>query len=184
MTLAETRKTAQPSVTLVPLAECHLETHYRWMTDDRIRQMLLFEREITREDHRRWFEGVVQDAGERVYAGLVEQLDGGAALHFGSFGYRQLSARHRSGDLWMLVGPEYWGRSLGRALLAVGLGAGRAELGLRKIVAHVRTDNVRAAALYADAGFRVEGVLRAEQLFCGQPVDLLRMAVIANSSND
>ena len=62
--------------------------------------------------------------------------------------------------LGMLVVPEARGRGGGRALLDAGLAWARAEPGVRKVVLEVWVDNARAIALYASAGFGVEGVRR------------------------
>jgi hypothetical protein len=69
---------------------------------------------------------------------------------------------------------------LGR--LREGLDKGFGEVGLRKIVLIVRTDNAAAIRLYRQAGFADEGVLRGEVLFEGRPVDVLRMAKLRDGA--
>lgn len=159
-------------VELQPLAPEHLDDTLRWINDARVRDGLLVDRVISAKAHRDWYSALAGDKSQVVYAALAN------GIHCGNFGYRHLSTRHSSGDLWMYLGPEHQGRGLGAAMLDAGLTRGFNELGLRKIALQVRTDNVRAITLYARAGFRVEGVLRGEQMYSGNPVDLLRMALV------
>ena len=73
------------------------------------------------------------------------------------------------------VAPEFRGQGLGRALLDE---AGRTVLarGGRKLSLRVLASNRRARAVYAAAGFVVEGVLRQEFIIDGVPVDDLLLA--------
>lgn len=61
--------------------------------------------------------------------------------------------------LAMALRPEVRGRGAGRALLDVALAHAR-EHGAHKLELEAWTDNARAIALYASAGFEVEGVRR------------------------
>ena len=158
-------------VTLQPLAPEHLAASFRWINDERIRAGLLVDRVISEEAHQAWFTALAADESQAVFAVIAGDF------HVGNFGYRHLSPRHRSGDLWMYLGPEHQGRGLGDAMLKAGIWKGFDGLALRKIYLQVRTDNVRAISLYARAGFRVEGVLQGEQMYAGQAVDMLRMAL-------
>jgi len=54
----------------------------------------------------------------------------------------------------------------------------------RDVLGAERVGNFRAVKLYARAGFRVEGLLCAEQIYQGRPVDWLRLALIANGVAD
>ncbi len=158
-------------VELVPFAEAHLETTYRWMSDSSLRWGLLVDGEITWEDHRAWFAAQQSDSTRATFAVLVD------GEHVGNFGYRHLSPRHRTGELWMYLGPDHHNKGLAEPAMAEGLRRGFQTLELRKIYLVVRTDNLRAIRLYARAGFVVEGILQAEQLFDGRPVDVIRMAL-------
>lgn len=63
-------------------------------------------------------------------------------------------------SLGMMVLPEFRGRGSGRALLGAALEYAR-NSGAHKIELEVWQDNARAIALYASAGFAVEGVRRS-----------------------
>jgi len=66
-------------------------------------------------------------------------------------------------DLGMSILAEHRGKGWGRKLLDAALVAAAAE-GARKITVEVFPDNGRAIALYAAAGFEVEGLKRNQYL--------------------
>jgi RimJ/RimL family protein N-acetyltransferase len=162
-------------VALTPLAEEHLGNLLHWLEDQAVRDGILSDQVITPAGHRSWFQAQRQDASQAVFA----VLSGGQ--HVGALGFRSLSQRHQTGELWMYMGSQHQRRGLGRAALRAGVETGFNELKLRKISLSVRIDNARAVSLYAREGFIVEGVLRAERLYRGAPVDLIRMALVRPS---
>jgi UDP-4-amino-4,6-dideoxy-N-acetyl-beta-L-altrosamine N-acetyltransferase len=162
-------------INLIDLAESHLAATYRWVRDPSVRDGLLVNRKISAEEHRAWFAKLANDSSQRVFAVLVD------GCHVGNFGYRNLLPGHGTGELWMFVGPEFQGRRMGFPMLNRGLEMGFGPLKLRKVLLNVDTANTRALLLYARAGFRVEGLLHAEQIYHDRPVDLLRMALMADA---
>jgi RimJ/RimL family protein N-acetyltransferase len=159
-------------VALTPLAEEHLGNLLHWLEDQAIRDGILSDQVITPAGHRSWFRAQRQDASQAVFAIL------GGSRHVGVLGFRSLSKRHETGELWMYIGSQHQRQGLGRGALRAGVEIGFNKLGLRKISLSVRIDNTPAVGLYAREGFIVEGVLRADRLYRGTPVDLLRMALL------
>ncbi|WP_451988187.1 GNAT family N-acetyltransferase [Azospirillum endophyticum] len=164
----------QAQVTLAPLGEAHLARSLSWINSDSVRDGLLVDRLITIQEHRAWFAALNRDELQAVFAASA------TGIHVGNFGYRHLAPKHGTGEMWMFLGPEHQKRGLAFPMLKAGISKGFSSLGLRKIVLHVAIGNARAVSIYARAGFQVEGVLRAEQMYRGQPMDLLRMALFAS----
>lgn len=75
----------------------------------------------------------------------------------------------------LAVSPQAQGAGIGRALVEAAVGHARAR-GARKLTLRVLGSNSRARALYAHAGFVVEGTLVAEYLLDGRAVDDVLMA--------
>lgn len=157
-------------VRLVPLTEAHLDNLLRWLGDQSVRDGVLIDQIITAESHRAWFASQYNDHRLANFAVVAGDI------HVGAFGYRNLSRRHGTGELWMYIDPEHQGHGLGKSALRAGLAIGFKDFGLRKILLVVDRKNARAISLYEGSGFVVEGRLRAEQLYRGEPVDLIRMA--------
>jgi RimJ/RimL family protein N-acetyltransferase len=60
------------------------------------------------------------------------------------------------GQFGMMVLEEYWGRGVGRALLAA-IERHARSVGIAKMEAHVRVENERGWKLYRSFGYRIEG---------------------------
>lgn len=71
----------------------------------------------------------------------------------------RMSWSRHVGDLRILVGAGERGRGLGRALIQECF-LQALELGLKKLVAHMTTNQTRAIAVFEDLGFRPEALLR------------------------
>jgi ribosomal protein S18 acetylase RimI-like enzyme len=74
------------------------------------------------------------------------------------------------------VDPAYRRRGIARALLDAAIDEARSR-GARKLTLRVFAPNTAARALYAAAGFEVEGVLRGEFFLDGAYVDDVLMAL-------
>ena len=83
---------------------------------------------------------------------------------------------HR-GVLGIGVIPEYRGQGIGAALMTRTIAAAW-ERGFTRVELTVRTDNVRAAAMYRRLGFADEGVQRHAFLVDGRYHDLYLMALL------
>lgn len=75
----------------------------------------------------------------------------------------------------LAVHPDSRGRGVGRALVEAAV-AEAVHRGARKVSLRVLGHNDRARRLYTRCGFGVEGVLRAEFVLDGRPVDDVLMA--------
>lgn len=81
------------------------------------------------------------------------------------------------GDLGMGLLPEHRGFGHGQALLKRAVHQAFAN-GFKRVALGVFADNARARALYLNAGFVEEGVLRDHVLIDGRYQDLIMMAMI------
>jgi ribosomal protein S18 acetylase RimI-like enzyme len=75
----------------------------------------------------------------------------------------------------LAVDPDRRGEGIGRALVEDAVAEARAR-GARRLTLRVLAPNAPARAVYAAAGFVVEGVLRAEFHLDGRDVDDVLMA--------
>ncbi|MGI5119105.1 N-acetyltransferase family protein [Marinactinospora thermotolerans] len=86
------------------------------------------------------------------------------------------SAAHVQEVAGLAVAPEAQGRGVGRRLLDAARSVA-VERGARRLTLRVLSTNVRARALYAAAGYQVEGVLKEHFLLDGRYVDDVLMAL-------
>ncbi|MEM9319746.1 MAG: GNAT family N-acetyltransferase [Pseudomonadota bacterium] len=72
------------------------------------------------------------------------------------------------GEIFLFVHDDYWGRGIGRALLAALLDLADNWHGLRRVELDVATENARAIAMYKAAGFEIEGTKRGDTITAGR----------------
>ena len=96
-----------------------------------------------------------------VYQFAIEALDTGRLIGYG--GFTQVDSRCRTGEVALLVGNEKdRGRGYGGDALRTLCAFGFEEVNLRKIKARILADNAPSRACFEHAGFRQEGLERAE----------------------
>ena len=121
------------------------------------------------EQTRRWLENLAE-TDARILAEFNERIVGLAGLH------RHKGRRQHAAELGMSVHDDYRRRGIGKALLKELTEAADRWLGISRIELTVFTDNEAAIALYRQAGFVTEGVLKSYALRDGVLADVLIMA--------
>ncbi len=104
--------------------------------------------DFTREQQLLWFHGMPK-AGYKIWGVECE------GKPIGAVGLKNIG--ETSADYFGYIGEQsYWGRGLGRELIAFAVATGR-EFGLRSLRIKVRSDNARAVHLYKRSGFVMVG---------------------------
>ncbi|WP_172291881.1 GNAT family N-acetyltransferase [Pseudoruegeria sp. HB172150] len=107
---------------------------------------------------------------------LVAAWDG-LAVGMGSL-MLGMGRRRHSGDIFLFIHDDYWGRGIGRALLGALLDLADNWYGLSRIGLEASPSNDRAIALYETHGFVREGLKRADVILEGQLEDSVVMGRI------
>lgn len=95
----------------------------------------------------------------------VVATDGGVIVGFGTFGPSRDADRLLAGEVYALyVDPPFWGRGIGRALLAE-VRSDLARLGFRESILWMLEANVRAERLYRADGWSRDGSHRTEDVW-------------------
>jgi RimJ/RimL family protein N-acetyltransferase len=123
---------------------------WEWRNDEVVRENSFSTAAIPGEDHERWLAARLASPGTAIY--IVEDADGPVA-----------QVRYeREGDddatVSISVAAEARGRGYGRAALTETLPAACADLGVRRVIALVKTDNVPSQRAFEAAGFVRDGV--------------------------
>ncbi|MDX1415097.1 MAG: GNAT family N-acetyltransferase, partial [Candidatus Promineifilaceae bacterium] len=84
--------------------------------------------------------------------------------------------RYHSGDLDIVVHPEYWGIGIGTALMRSALDLGDNWFNLLRIELEVFANNPIAVGLYEKLGFKIEGTKRKAAFGSGHYHDMHIMA--------
>ncbi len=163
-TSAETRREYPRTIKLRDGAEMTL----RLMTGADVDRIVAFGRELPEEDLmflrvditdpavvQRW----VESPGANRAVTLVAETPERAMAGYGSLIYNEISWQRHLGEIRLLTGRQHRSRGLGRAL-ALELYHVARELGLRKIVAQMTSDQKGAIATFERHGFQAEALLQ------------------------
>ncbi|OGR61032.1 MAG: hypothetical protein A2X36_05095 [Elusimicrobia bacterium GWA2_69_24] len=121
------------------------EALWRWRNDPETRRASFDEREVPLDVHARWFEGVLGDADRRLYVIEVEAA---------AVGMVRLDLQGRAAVVSINLAPEWRGKGLGlEALRRLGREAFDV-LGLERLIARVKGQNLASLATFERAGYR------------------------------
>lgn len=120
------------------------------------RDLLFLPRDIT---HPKVIDAWMRALDTGNIASLVVRSEDGTMLGCSSIYTDTLSWSRHVGELRVLIGPGARGRGLGRALIQECF-VQALELGLKKLVAQMTTDETSAIAVFEDLGFHAEALLR------------------------
>ena len=158
---------------IVPIAPEHIAS-FRETSDAVFResQMFAFPEAPPIEHVTEFVLGVIKNNDPQFVA-----LSGESVIGWCDVLIKPRPAMRHSGVLGLGVLSSYRGRGIGKALLQATLDAAK-KRGLTRIELFVRVDNARAKALYEEAGFVTEGVLRKHLLIDGIYRDSYLMSVL------
>jgi RimJ/RimL family protein N-acetyltransferase len=146
----------------------------RWFNDPEVNKTLLLEEELESGKTLEWFEKTKKDETRRDF--VVESKDG---KPIGFTGLVSINAVHGTAACYCVIGQkEYWGKGIGTEVHLRLVDWGFKSLGLHKIWADIRADNIAIIRVVEKLGFKVEGRLREEKNMGGQRVDVIRIGLL------
>jgi RimJ/RimL family protein N-acetyltransferase len=148
--MSEASAAVRAGTELVPFRQSHIAATYQWIQSPKLRRDFLLQGEITWEGHLRYFERLLSDPTQAIYAICFD------GSHVGNCGFKHIDRERRRGELWIYLGSyDHHGKGIGRDATAALLDKGFGELSLEVIYLHVAQFNQKAAALYERSGFAV-----------------------------
>jgi len=109
------------------------------------------------------------------YHRFVAELEG-RVVGMITIGVNQNPRMAHSGDMGMMVAPDYWGIGIGSRLMAAILDLADNWLNMKRVDLEVHTDNLAAIHLYEKFGFEIEGTKRFHTFGSGRWTDTYLMA--------
>jgi RimJ/RimL family protein N-acetyltransferase len=138
-------------VILVPFTKEHVDLTFQWVRDAEFQRLFLMRGEPTREKHEAYFENVLNDRTQRVYAVLYE------GCHVGNGGIKNIATGQEEGELWVYVGLS--------AMRGKGIGKHAAGLLIREAFEHLKLLTVYVyVAKFNDDALQMYAGLRFTQL--------------------
>jgi RimJ/RimL family protein N-acetyltransferase len=136
------------SVRLVPLTKEHISKTYAWISNAELRASFLLRGEITWARHVDYFNSVLVDTTQQVYAILYQ------GEYVGNCGLKHLNIVGANAELWIYIGsPSMRGKGVGGKAIRLLLQHGMKHFGLGRMQVHVAENNKQAYQLYLSVGF-------------------------------
>lgn len=164
---------------LLPFDEAALPLVRAWINDEEVRRGTGTEGPVSDWEHRRWYESVMEDPGQRIF--LIAQGRGNEANAVGAVGLRGINWRSRHAEYWIYLGDRLArGKGLAEEASRLLLRFAFGTLGLHRVFLQVNVTNHSAISLYRRLGFVEEGVMRAAVFADGRFVDRLLLSMLSH----
>ncbi len=161
-------------IVLRPLNKADIENRVRWFNDADVRKTLIISERFELEKTIRWFEKIQAD-DSRIEL-IIETPQ---KIPVGIIGLADISRAHRTAEIYLVIGQkEFWGKGVMLEAECLLIDWAFNSLGLEKIWAEARPDNVASLITMKKIGFHVEGTLQSEKVIDGTRIDVLRLGLL------
>lgn len=161
------------SVVLVPFTNDRIDLTFEWIKDRDFQHLFLMRGEPTLEGHYGYFERVLKDSTQRIYAILAENR------HVGNCGLKNLLPSGNGGELWIYIGGSSMrGKGIGKYATELLLHEGFEVLGLEMIYVHVADFNTAALRLYEKLGFKEVPMIDDSNEWSDRGFKIIRMELM------
>ncbi len=154
----------------------HLTLRVSWFNHPDVFKYMTLDVPMSLAATERWFQNASVNQHRRDFCFLLASDDDEVPVAMG--GLVDIDRHHSRAELYMLVGPEYSGRGIGRAVLRWLCNYGFNSLGLQRIYLTTVAGNERAENLYRSHGFEEEGRLRRHLYHLGDFKDRLMFGLL------
>lgn len=156
------------NIKLRPMTKADLPLKVQWYNDPEIKKTLILDEDLQLEKTIAWFEKI-QDSDSRLDL-IIESSDG---QPIGVIGLVNIDRRHGTAEIFIVIGEkDYWAKGLMLTAESLLINEAFSELGLEKIWAHVRANNIASIITMKKLGFKIEGTLRQHICVDGQREDI------------
>ena len=151
-----------------------MENKVRWFNDPQVNKTLLLEDKLDLQRTLKWFDEHAGDDSRQEF--IVENRKGEP---IGITGLLHINRRHGTAECYCVIGDKaYWGKGIGTEVHKLLVDWGFKNLGLNKIWADIRAENIAIVKVIEKLGFKVEGTLRQERIIEGSRIDVVRIGLL------
>lgn len=140
-------------VVLYPFSEEHLENTFKWIQDSKLRRSFNFNKDITWENHIKWYERMIINDNEKHFA--IKLL--GTGEHIGNCGLKKIDRGKSCSEIWIYMGEDInCGKGYGKAAATKLVQYAFNELEMKMLYLYVEKINIAAKKLYEKVGFELK----------------------------
>lgn len=146
-----------------------LETYRGWVNDPTIGRLLGRIGTVTKAEHERWYESLIDNINVRVFA-IEANYE-----YIGNVWLWNIEKAHRKAEVRIVIGIMQ-GQGYGSQALDIITKYAFERMNLNRLYAYVFEYNKRAKSAFESSGFVEEGLLKSDRIINGEYVDTFIMA--------
>jgi diamine N-acetyltransferase len=159
---------------LRPLVKADIENRVRWFNDPDVRKTLIISEQFELEKTIRWFEKIRDDDSRVEF--VIETAE---KTPVGVTGLAGIDSVHKTAEIYIVIGQkEFWGKGVMLEAESLLIEWAFNSLGLEKIWAQTRPDNIASLITMKKIGFQIEGTLRNEKIVNGKRATVLHLGLL------
>ena len=160
----------QASISLIKFSEDHIKQTYEWVKSPEFKYLFLLRGEVTYEGNHQYFEKVLSDHSQIVYAIYYK------GKHVGNCGFKNISLKKKEAEIWIYIGDSSLrGKGIGLQATRTLLSEAFEKLGLKTIYLHVADYNAAAINMYKKLGFSDVSTKASEGEWSDRGCKIVRM---------
>jgi RimJ/RimL family protein N-acetyltransferase len=156
-------------ITVRPFKHDDIETYRGWVNDPAIGRLLGRIEPVTKAEHERWYERLIDNINVRVFAIEVN------SEYIGNVWLWNIEKAHRKAEVRIVIGLRQ-GQGYGTQALDIITKYAFGKMNLNRLYAYVFDYNKRAQNAFETSGFIKEGFLKSDRFINGEYVDTYIMA--------
>ena len=161
-------------IILRPLDKADIENRVRWFNDPDVRQTLIISERFELKKTIRWFEKIQADDSRAEFVIETPQK-----IPVGVVGLAGIDSTHQTAEIYIVIGQkEFWGKGVMIEAESLLIDWAFNSLGLEKIWAETRPENIASLITMKKIGFQIEGTLRNEKIVNGQRTTVLHLGLL------
>jgi diamine N-acetyltransferase len=161
-------------IVLRPFNKADIENRVRWFNDPDVRKTLIISERFELEKTLYWFEKMQADDSRLEF--VIETMD---KAPVGIIGLAGINSTHRTAEIYIVIGQkEFWGKGVMLEAECILINWAFNSLGLEKIWAEARPENIASVITMKKIGFQIEGTLRNEKIVNGQRATVLHLGLL------
>jgi RimJ/RimL family protein N-acetyltransferase len=162
------------NIVLRPLSKADIENRVKWFNDPEVRKTLVISERFEVEKTIRWFEKIQADSSRAEFV-----IETAKKVPVGVVGLASIDSAHKTAEIYIVIGEkEFWGKGVMIEAECLLIGWSFNSLGIEKIWAESRPENIASLITMKKIGFQVEGTLRNEKIVNGQRTTVLRLGLL------
>lgn len=161
-------------IRLRPMTETDLPLKVQWYNDPDIRKTLIIDETFELEKTVQWFRAVKDSPTRLDWA--IENEQGKT---IGLIGLVEIEEKHQTAEIYIVIGDkEYWAKGVMLQAESLLIDWAFNRLGLKKIWAQSRTENIASMITMKKLGFHTEGTLRKHRQIAGRQIDIYQVGLL------